>query len=362
MPRSRSAQTSTGNSWSASDIINRYGTSNLKLSYTNPAFDIGRINNHGHLQYQNNTTAQHVAARFQVGDYVVAKRFKDGKRVRGRIVSIQNREGYLDRMYIIVNGRRVRVDVATVEKLSESVDTRVLSFGEFVDSYVLNESLSMTDEELYSMTPLELGEMLIRRIYRNNFDRDFLHRLLALGPIFTKTKYGETALHFSVSSGELWLVEMLVKAGADVNAIDNDRISPLDVAARINEFDIAEFLINANANVHLQNRHGYTPLHTAASHGNDGICELLIKAGADVNARTANGHTPLHNAASMSGSSSSELEGADLIRVYKRICKMLVKAGTDVDAKDNRGSTAFDIVAPSLRSWFERNILNTKSA
>ncbi len=129
MPRSASSHSS---SWSASDIMNRFGSRNLKLSYTNPAFNFGRSNTTGHLAFQNNSKPEHVVTLYQPGDYVIGKRFSDGKKIRGRILTIQNREGFLDRVYILHKGIRTRIDVATMHKLEES---SLNSFSEFMRIY-----------------------------------------------------------------------------------------------------------------------------------------------------------------------------------------------------------------------------------
>lgn len=129
----RSSQSPAG-SWSASDIMNRYGTSNLKLTYANPAFDIGRVNNTGHLAFQKQKSPEHITTRFQQGDYVIGRRFSDGKKIRGKILSIQNREGFLDRVYILHKGVRTRIDVATMHKLEESSLNSFSGFMKLLES------------------------------------------------------------------------------------------------------------------------------------------------------------------------------------------------------------------------------------
>src|SRR5687767_12324387 len=80
-----------------------------------------------------------------------------------------------------------------------------------------------------------------------------------------RDKYGSTPLHCAAWKGHLDVVEVLLTAGADVNAVN-------------------------------QNEHwGTTPLHAAAHANQDGIARLLIEHGADVNARDLHEKTPLHH-------------------------------------------------------------------
>ena len=67
-------------------------------------------------------------------------------------------------------------------------------------------------------------------------------------------------LHIMCSKGDIWFVKRHLDKGSDVNAKDED---------------------------------GMTPLHYAVEGGYNEIVELLIAEGADVNANSDNGGTPL---------------------------------------------------------------------
>lgn len=80
------------------------------------------------------------------------------------------------------------------------------------------------------------------------------------------------------------MVEMLINAGADVNAWSKDvyyhKMTALMEAAEFGSKDIVELLINAGADVNAENEDGVTALGYAKWKGHDDIAELLRAAGA----------------------------------------------------------------------------------
>ena len=103
-------------------------------------------------------------------------------------------------------------------------------------------------------------------------------------------------LGLAVFFGQRETVEILLAAGADVNAVTREamKVTPLHSAAAAKEVAIARLLIAHGANVNArQADHHFTPLHEAASRGDIEFAELLIENGAEINARMKNGKTPL---------------------------------------------------------------------
>ena len=115
------------------------------------------------------------------------------------------------------------------------------------------------------------------------------------------TKNGQTPLHIAStwpSSAEL--VKSLIQHGAEVNASDSKRDTPLHRATANSrtEFVIIKILVESGANVNVATFEGDTPLHNIA--GNNAIQDLraaryLIEHGADVNAKNKDGDSVLHN-------------------------------------------------------------------
>ena len=122
-------------------------------------------------------------------------------------------------------------------------------------------------------------------------------------------KGGLTALLFAARQGALDCVQLLVKAGADVNQASVDGSSPLLVAVQNGYYDIASFLIERGADPNLANNKGWTPLYLAVKNRNteataipgpspDGALEFittLLDRGANPNLRIKN-DTEVHQA------------------------------------------------------------------
>ena len=76
--------------------------------------------------------------------------------------------------------------------------------------------------------------------------------------------------------------QVLTRLGADVNARDNDRWTPLMWAARVGCDKTSQELLNKQASLDHVNNSGNTPLHIASSYGNVKVVELLLNSGANV--------------------------------------------------------------------------------
>ena len=103
--------------------------------------------------------------------------------------------------------------------------------------------------------------------------------------------------------GDATAVKKLLKDGVDVGAAQGDGMTALHWAAERGDVELVELLVYAGANVQAVTRIGlYTPLHLAAKKGNSGVVGVLIKGGAGVNAKAnPSGATAIHLAA-LSGS------------------------------------------------------------
>ncbi|XP_060064806.1 ankyrin repeat and protein kinase domain-containing protein 1-like [Ylistrum balloti] len=99
----------------------------------------------------------------------------------------------------------------------------------------------------------------------------------------------------------LTVVKLLVSAGCDVNLSPDSGISPLHVAV-IKDRDLTEILVKAGANVNAICKEGNSPLLRVMCQNQirHDTVETLLKAGADTKVSTSPGRTPLHIAVSKS--------------------------------------------------------------
>lgn len=97
------------------------------------------------------------------------------------------------------------------------------------------------------------------------------------------------------------IVNLLVNAGCDVNLSPDSGISPLHVAV-IKDKDLTEVLVKAGANVNAICKEGNSPLLRVMcqNHIQHDIVATLLQAGADTKVCTHPGRTPLHIAVSKS--------------------------------------------------------------
>lgn len=170
---------------------------------------------------------------------------------------------------------------------------------------------------------------------------------------------GFTALHRAAASGDVELIELLLKKGAPVNVASTIRRVPLETALMARHTAAAALLLERGADISgergasalaLAARYGHTkivskliergvsvqqkephtdsglmPLHWAARNRHLDIVELLIAKGSDVNARSNAEETPILGAAWWGNT--------DIVSV-------LLRSGADVNARNNRGQSA----------------------
>lgn len=197
-------------------------------------------------------------------------------------------------------------------------------------------------------------------------------------PVNAADEHGATALHYASYGARSDAIELLLVAGADINArsiifgtrdvglpdglrssIDppdwpankprDHKMTPLTAAmlyssrwyASKEDFvggarrlrDSVAILLENGADVKTALLNGETALHIASARPNGApLVEMLIDAGADVNAKTNGGVTPLHYAA-MVGGMIWVSESQRSLSPETESLKMLLKNGADPNAK-----------------------------
>jgi ankyrin repeat protein len=106
---------------------------------------------------------------------------------------------------------------------------------------------------------------------------------------------GFTALHFAAFFGQPEAVSLLLRNGAEVDALGRGWMTgtALHSAASRARADVVSILLEAGANPNARQSAGWTPLHSAAHNGDLPSVELLLAAGADPAATNDEGRTVL---------------------------------------------------------------------
>jgi ankyrin repeat protein len=179
-------------------------------------------------------------------------------------------------------------------------------------------------------------------------------------------KGGFNPILYAARQGCTECVTVLAEAGADLNAVDPDRISALNLALINLHFDTAAALIEAGADVNQWDLFGRAPLynavdlHTLPTGGRTDIpsddrlsgydvAKMLLERGANPNMQLKV-RPPYRNAVFDRGSDNVLAEGATpLIRAARAAdvesVKLLLEHGALVDLPNARGHTPLLIVA-----------------
>jgi ankyrin repeat protein len=109
-----------------------------------------------------------------------------------------------------------------------------------------------------------------------------------------------SVLNRAIESGKPAVVEVVLKAGANPNAVGETGMSPLLIAGFFGNPEIIQLLIKHGARTDIvEERHKNTALLTAIRKGHADAVGVLIKAGADPNQGREWGDAPLCRAQSL---------------------------------------------------------------
>jgi ankyrin repeat protein/TPR repeat protein len=168
-------------------------------------------------------------------------------------------------------------------------------------------------------------------------DTEKVQALLKADPklVQARTDDGNTALHLAALEGQAAVAQLLLAAGAQVNAPGLREETPLHMAMYDGHRELAELLLASNANVNARNTAGETPLHLAARKGHRELAELLLEHQADANAKDRQDATPLHTAAAAGN---------------KEMVALLLSQNANPGARDKAGRTP-KAVAVEMQHW-----------
>jgi len=187
------------------------------------------------------------------------------------------------------------------------------------------------------------------------------------------TPGGLSPLQYAARDGRLETVKILLAAGADINAVEANNITPLVTAISNNHPDVAIYLVEQGADVKKVDWYGRTALFTAVETRNMDVdngppfensidrppflplIQLLLDKGADPNARTLE-QLPIRNQFLRT---TGTLEWVDFTGmtpfIYAArsgdvtVMKMLLKGGADPKIETFRGTNA--LMAAAGVNW-----------
>ncbi|KAF6112679.1 ankyrin repeat domain 6 [Phyllostomus discolor] len=170
-----------------------------------------------------------------------------------------------------------------------------------------------------------LSERLLIAAYKGQAEN--VVQLINKGAKVAVTKHGRTPLHLAANKGHLPVVQILLKAGCDLDVQDDGDQTALHRATVVGNTEVIAALIQEGCALDRQDKDGNTALHEASWHGFSQSVKLLVKAGANVLAKNKAGDTALHVAASLN---------------HKKVVKILLEAGADGTIVNNAGQTPLE--------------------
>lgn len=141
---------------------------------------------------------------------------------------------------------------------------------------------------------VELNKLLINSSQGVNIQQ--ITELIEAGAdVNAVNEFRQTPLHKAIELGRRETAELLLDKGANINAVTiGVKETPLHVAVRYNSHkELVELLLEKGANVNAVDNLGMTPLHFALKYDQEELVGLLLKKGANVNAVDKKGRTPL---------------------------------------------------------------------
>ncbi len=114
--------------------------------------------------------------------------------------------------------------------------------------------------------------------------------------VLTQDEKDEQLLN-AAEAGDVEEIQILLEAGANIDAVNICGLTALIWAAENGHTDVVVQLIAAGANLESADEFGYTALIAAAEEGLTAVVEKLIKAGANIEAVDQDGRTALMLAA-----------------------------------------------------------------
>lgn len=148
----------------------------------------------------------------------------------------------------------------------------------------------------------------------------------------------------ATQAGDIGQIEQLLGAGANANATDTLKRTPLFAAAFCNHSKAVDLLADRGGDVNSRDFSGMSPLHAAVIMGAVDAVRALMAKGATLDIRDSAGRTPLH----LAGATNQV-----------GLVELLLEHGANTQVRDKNGSTAAFLasdnghnhIAVAIRKW-----------
>lgn len=157
-----------------------------------------------------------------------------------------------------------------------------------------------------------------------------------------------TVLLLAAQRGKPQIVRLLLEAGAQVDAVDEDGRSALHLAASEGHLEVMRQLFAAGIDVNRPSTRGATALHNAAWAGRLGAVELLLSHGANATLSAGRQGTPLHWAVSGATQNAGQ---------HLEIARRLIDVPVDINAVNHAGDTVLKIAIENQMEAFSELLI-----
>jgi ankyrin repeat protein len=142
---------------------------------------------------------------------------------------------------------------------------------------------------------------------------------------------GAGPLHDAVKQGDISSIESAIDGGADLEAEDEAKLTPLILAALAGRVDVLNVLVDNGASPRGRDGNGLTGLHAGAHVGETEVVQLFLGYGLDPNDQHNKfSISPLHAAAE---------------RGFVEIAALLIEHGANLELTSGTGHTAVFMAA-----------------
>lgn len=182
-----------------------------------------------------------------------------------------------------------------------------------------------------------------------------------------KNKEGNHAIHLAAQYGHLECIQLLNKAGVELDVAGANRMTPLIIAAAYGHYHLVQWLVENGAKVIKKDKFKRSALILAVLNGQVTIATYLLQNGAEFGQEDSSGITAMHYAAAydfpqffdilkQAGASQNVSDTQNLtpltVAMLKNnllsMKKLLSYSDTDVNCKDNQGRSLIVVAVDTL--------------